>query len=165
MTSFRVRPKFRHICNCPPKVLIDKINKHFETPNDYVEGKVFLTHGLFRIQPEHQHFWSPQLNISFEEDNGKTIIRGMYGPHPTVWAVFLFVYALLALAFFWVSLIGLVKLTLKQESHILWALPFVIGGFVTVWFLAQFGQKVGVEQTFQIHHFVEESTGETIHIS
>jgi hypothetical protein len=165
MTSFRVRPKFKHICDCPPKLLVDRINKNLDDNHDIIEGKVFLTHGLFRIQPSHQHFWSPQLNVSFEEWEGKTIVRGMYGPHPTVWAVFLFFYALLVLAFFWISLIGLVKMTLKQESQILWALPFIGGGFVSVWLIAQFGQKVGVEQTFQIHHFFEEVIGEPIHIS
>ncbi|MBK6975870.1 MAG: hypothetical protein IPH28_01125 [Cytophagaceae bacterium] len=88
----------------------------------------------------------------------------MYGPHPTVWAVFLFGYAILGLALFWTLLVGLVKMSLHQESQILWATPFILGGFVTIWFIAQFGQKVGVEQTFQIHHFFEDVIGQSIHI-
>ncbi|MBK9510810.1 MAG: hypothetical protein IPO04_15805 [Cytophagaceae bacterium] len=164
MTSFRVRPKFRITCDCPPKLLVDRINNNLEGNQDIIEGKVFVTHGLFRIVPGHQHFWSPQLSVSFEESEGKTIVRGMYGPHPTVWAVFLFGYAILGLALFWTLLVGLVKMSLHQESQILWATPFILGGFVTIWFIAQFGQKVGVEQTFQIHHFFEDVIGQSIHI-
>lgn len=164
MTSFRVRPKFKIDCNCTPKVLSDKINTNLEGKQDIIEGKVFHTHGLFRIVPEHQHFWSPQLSVSFEEVENKTVVRGMYGPHPTVWAVFLFAYAILGLALFWTLLVGLVKMSLHQESNILWISPFILGGFVTIWFIAQFGQKVGVEQTFQIHHFFEDVIGQSIHI-
>jgi hypothetical protein len=165
MTSLRVRPKFRKECPCKPKDLVEKINKKLETKHDQIEGKVFLTHGLFRILPEHQHFWSPQLNVSFEEKDDGTILRGMYGPHPTVWAVFLFGYAILGLATFFISIIGLVKYSLHIESNILWLLPFSLAGLVILYFVAQAGQKMGVEQTFQLHHFFEESIGESVHIS
>lgn len=165
MTSFRVRPKFRHISHSSPKEIVERMNKHLEQKHDVIEGKVFQTHGLFRIVPEHQHFWSPQLNVSFEEVPEGTIIRGMYGPHPTVWAVFLFGYALLGLAFFFISIVGMVKKTLSLESNILWFLPFILGGIVILWFVAQTGQKVGVEQTFQLHHFFEDSLDEQVHIS
>jgi hypothetical protein len=165
MTSSRVRPKFRKECACKPKELVESINKRLETKHDQVEGKVFLTHGLFRILPEHQHFWSPQLNVSFEETDDGTVLRGMYGPHPTVWAVFLFGYAILGLALFFTTIIGLVKYSLHIESQILWLLPFFLGGLAILYFVAQTGQKMGVEQTFQLHHFFEESIGETVHIS
>lgn len=165
MTSFRVRPKFRKECPCKPKDLVDRINKRLETQHDQIEGKVFLTHGLFRILPAHQHFWSPQLNVSFEETDDGTVLRGMYGPHPTVWAVFLFGYAILGLALFFTTIIGLVKYSLHIESQILWLLPFLLGGLVILYFVAQMGQKMGVEQTFQLHHFFEESIGQSVHIT
>ena len=165
MTSFIVRPKFRKECPCKPKDLVERINKRLETQHDQIEGKVFLTHGLFRILPVHQHFWSPQLNVSFEETDDGTVLRGMYGPHPTVWAVFLFGYAILGLALFFTTIIGLVKYSLHIESQILWLLPFFLGGLAILYFVAQTGQKMGAEQTFQLHHFFEESIGETVHIS
>lgn len=165
MTSFRVRPKFRKECISKPKELVDRINKRLESQHDQIDGKVFLTHGLFRILPEHQHFWSPQLNVSFEETEDGTTLRGMYGPHPTVWAVFLFGYAILGLASFFIAIVGLVKYSLHIESSILWFLPFLLGGLVVLYFVAQAGQKMGVEQTFQLHHFFEEAIGEPVHIS
>lgn len=167
MTSFRVRPKFKITSEKPVRELVDLINRKLESNTSVpVEGKVFHTHGLFRITPEQQHYWSPQLNISFEEtDEHKTIIRGMYGPHPSVWAVFLMGYALLGIGTLVISLLGLVRMSLKLDSSILWTLPFLVGGLVILWFLAQTGQKVGVEQTFIIHHFFEEAIEEPVHIS
>lgn len=167
MTSFRVRPKFKIVSEKPVRELVDLINRKLDGNTSVpVEGKVFNTHGLFRITPEQQHYWSPQLNISFEEtDEHRTIIRGMYGPHPSVWAVFLMGYALLGIGILAIALLGLVRMSLKLDSSILWILPFLVGGLVVLWFLAQTGQKVGVEQTFIIHHFFEEAIEEPVHIS
>ena len=165
MTSFRVRPKFKEKYTLSVPQILERINKKIDnSPNEPIEGKVFKTHGLFRIKPEEQHYWSPQLNISFEETDDGTIVRGMYGPHPSVWAVFLFGYAILGIAFLVVAIWGLVKLSLHIDSGILWLLPFIAGAIVALYFSAQVGQKMGVEQTFLIHHYFEEAIGERIHI-
>lgn len=166
MTSFRVRPKFKITADKKVDEVVKSLNHQLNETTLPVEGKVFNTHGLLRIIPAQQHYWSPQLNISFEEnDDQKTVIRGMYGPHPSVWAIFLMGYVLLGLAIFFITMIGLVRLNLKLDASILWIVPFLIGGIAILWLMAQTGQKVGVEQTFMIHHFFEEAIDEQIHIS
>jgi hypothetical protein len=108
----------------------------------------------------------PHINI-FGHHSSMFLLKKqmMYGPHPTVWAVFLFGYAILGLALFFTTIIGLVKYSLHIESQILWLLPFLLGGLVILYFVAQTGQKMGVEQTFQLHHFFEESIGQSVHIT
>jgi hypothetical protein len=166
MTSFRVRPKFKITSDKKIDDLVTLLADGLEKTILPVEGKVFSTHGLLRIIPTQQHFWSPQLSISFEEtDEHKTIIRGMYGPHPSVWAAFLMGYVLFGLGTFFITMIGFVRMNLKLDASILWIVPFLIGGSAILWLMAQTGQKVGAEQTFTIHHFFEESIGEQIHIS
>jgi hypothetical protein len=164
MTSFRVRPKFKILSKKSIENIIEKLEKDLETTKNPVEGKVFKSHGLFRIKPEDQHYWSPQLNVSFEETSDGVLIRGMYGPHPTVWAIFLFGYAILGLALFFVALIGLVRLNLNLSSTILWGVPPILGLLILLYFLAQTGQKIGVEQTFTLHNFFEDALEEKIHI-
>lgn len=164
MTSFRVRPRFKQISPLKIEQLLKNINQKLNSTTEPIDGKVFKTHGLFRITPEQQHYWSPQLNISFEETDEGTVIRGMYGPHPSVWAVFLFGYAVLGLAFLVVTIWGLVKLNLHLDYSILWALPIIAGAIVLLYFSAQTGQKMGVEQTFTLHHFYEDAVGEKVHI-
>ncbi|WP_435354312.1 hypothetical protein [Emticicia sp. SJ17W-69] len=166
MTSFRVRPKFKIVSEKRINEIVKLLTNKLGVTTQPVEGKVFSTHGLLRIKPTEQHYWSPQLSISFEETEGsKTIIRGMYGPHPSVWAVFLMGYVLFGLGMFFITMVGLVRLSLKLDASILWIVPFLFGGMVILWLLAQAGQKVGVEQTFIIHHFFEDAIEEQIHIS
>ena len=166
MTSFRTRPKFKitseKSTNEIVKLLTDGLGK---TPLP-VEGKIFNTHGLLRIKPEQQHYWSPQLSISFEEtEDQKTIIRGMYGPHPSVWAIFLMGYVFFGLGIFFITMIGLVRMSLKLDTTILWIVPIMVIGTIIEWILGQTGQKVGAEQTFTIHHFFEDALHEQVHIS
>jgi hypothetical protein len=166
MTSFRVRPKFRIISEKKINGVVEALNDKLAITTQPVEGKVFNTHGLLRIKPDEQHYWSPQLSISFEEnDDHKTIIRGMYGPHPSVWAIFLMGYVLLGLGIFFITMVGLVRMSLKLDSSILWIVPVLLSGIVILWFFAQAGQKVGVEQTFIIHHFFEDAIDKQVHIS
>jgi hypothetical protein len=166
MTSFRVRPKFKITAHKKVDEIVKLLNDKLNETTQPVEGKVFNTHGLLRIIPAQQHYWSPQLNISFEEtDENTTIIRGMYGPHPSVWAIFLMGYILFGLGVFFITMVGLVRLNLKLDASILWIVPFLLGGMGILWLMAQTGQKVGAEQTFQIHHFFEEAIDEQIHIS
>jgi hypothetical protein len=166
MTSFRVRPKFKITSDKKIDELVQLLTNSLEKTHLPVEGKVFNTHGLLRIIPTQQHYWSPQLSVSFEEsEDHKTVIRGMYGPHPSVWAIFLMGYVLFGLGIFFITMVGLVRLNLKLDASILWIVPFLLGGTIILWLLAQTGQKMGVEQTFTIHHFFEESIEHQIHIS
>jgi hypothetical protein len=43
-------------------------------------------------------------------------------------------------------------------------MPFLGLAAVVLYIIAQFGQKLGVEQTFTLHHFFERSIGSRIHI-
>ena len=78
MTSFRTRPKFKITSEKSTNEIVKLLTDGLEKTSLPVEGKIFNTHGLLRIKPEQQHYWSPQLSISFEEsEDKKTIIRGM----------------------------------------------------------------------------------------
>ena len=60
---------------------------------------------------------------------------------------------------------GYPKLSLDQEAPILWSLPIFATIAFGMYLIAQFGQKIGVEQTFRLHHFFEETVGEKVHIN
>ena len=83
----------------------------------------------------------------------------MYGPHPTVWAVFLFFNALFGIAFFFISILGFAKRNLNLDASILWALPFIFAALVIIYIAAQIGHKLGDKQTHIIHDYFEKSIG------
>ncbi len=166
MTSIRIRPRFKATYNITPEQVEELVAEHLKEPDCSCTAKIIPGFIVLRILPQEQHFWSPQLSLSFEktEDGTGTEIRGLYGPNPTVWAIFMFGYAATAILALFLSFYGFSQYTLGQDAKILWSLPILALVAVILYFVAQFGQKLGVEQTFTLHHFFEESIGKRIHI-
>ncbi|MDZ7936387.1 MAG: hypothetical protein U5M51_15785 [Emticicia sp.] len=109
---------------------------------------------MLRIKPEQQHYWSPQLSISFEEtEDHKTIIRGMYGR--SRWAIFLMGYVFFGLGMFLYN-VGLVRMSLKLDQHFVDSANFGYWSNNRMDFGAN-RPKSRREQTFTIHHFFEDA--------
>ena len=167
MTSIRIRPRFKASTTLTPEEVVTLVREHMATLDCGCAATINPGYIVLRIAPKERHFWSPQLTLSFqvEEEGGSTIIRGLYGPNPTVWAIFAFGYGAVGILSLFIGLYGLSQYTLDQKATLLWALvPLAIAAII-LYLVAQFGQKLGAEQTFQLHHFFEESLGKRIHLN
>jgi hypothetical protein len=164
MTSIRIRPRFNQIIKEPQEKIEARLKSKLKDPDIDCVGRVIPGFIVIKIPRSDRHYWSPQLSLSLEEHEDGTLVRGLYGPNPTVWAMFTFGYSALGLIALFISIIGFSKVSLGLEAPVLWALPILGGLAVILYFVAQTGQKIGVEQTFTIHHFYEESIGEKVHI-
>ncbi len=167
MTSFRIRPRFKHVSEKSMELIQEKIKNSLKQPGATCKGRVIPGHVILKIPLEDQHYWSPQLSLSLEEleepEEG-VLIRGLYGPNPNVWAMFAFGYAGLGFMSLFVSIIGFSRMSLDLPAPVLWFLPFFALGFAVLYIIAQTGQKIGVEQTFILHHFFEEAINEKVAI-
>ena len=157
MSSFRIRPRFKVIS----KETKENIQSNIITQIQKQESKCIAQQipGLIilKIPEPERHFWSPELSLTFEKKGEGTLIRGLYGPKPGIWSFFSFGYIGLAVFSFFAGIFGLAQLGLNQEAPILWTIPIFATIAISIYLIAQFGQKVGVEQTFQLHHFFEET--------
>lgn len=126
---------------------------------DDLTGLVSESYCILKIPQTDRHYWSPQLTLSLEQDESEhgsiTMIRGLYGPRPNVWAVFFMSYAALGILSLFAAVIGLSRIMLDQSAGILWAIPAMAAVALVLYLVAQAGQKVGAEQMFRIHHFYE----------
>ena len=119
-------------------------------------------HIYIRIHPGQQHFWSPQLHLSFEQEEDDVIIRGLYGPNPTVWAIFFFGYVALGILTLFIGMWGLTRWSLGLDSSVLWAIPVFAVIALILYISAQAGQKLAAQQLFDIHHLYEDLTGDHV---
>jgi hypothetical protein len=156
MTSFRIRPRFIHTCNETPEEIHEKFKTSLKKENAPVVGVVIPDHIILKVLPDQRHYWSPQLSLSIEIKNNTTLIRGLYGPNPTVWATFFFGYAILGIIVLFTGMIGLSQWYLGLYPYWLWAIPICIFLFLILYLIAQAGQKLGAQQMFELHHFYEE---------
>jgi hypothetical protein len=173
MTSFRLRPRFRRHFTQPAPELIAQLKAVLKARSKEEDARcigVYLPENQFiiKIKPEDQHFWSPQLALTIEQDEedpeGRTVIRGLYGPSPNIWTFFMFCYGALGILALFISMVGFSSWSLNDDARLLWLLPLVGGLALGLYLIGQFGQKLGVEQTFTLHHFLEDTLHERIKI-
>lgn len=155
----KIRLRFKMECKDTPSAIVSKIEKALKSGNTQCSGQInhnFIT--LF-IPANEQHYWSPQLTLTLEENTEGTIVRGLYGPRPTVWTMFVFFYSVIGMAVLVIGTIGLSYKMLDKPAGILWWTPVLVLVFMSLYLVAYFGQKMGHKQIETLHNFFEEATG------
>ena len=167
MSSFRIRPRFQQVIASSAEAFQQHVKSQLGKPGARCVGTVIPDFIILKIPQAERHFWSPQLSLSLEEEEeeGHILIRGLYGPNPSVWAIFFFGYAALGILALFAGIIGFSRLSLELEAQILWLLPVFAGMALALYVGAQAGQKIGAAQMFTLHHFLEEAIGTQVKIS
>lgn len=165
MSSFRIRPRFTHTLNLDQEELLDRLHKQAKHSSCHCWLK-YKEQIVLRIPEAEQHFWSPQLQLNLEEQSPKQLlVRGLYGPHPHIWALFFYAYAFIGVLSVFMLIIGLSQYNLGETAWGLWVAGVAILVGLGLYILAQMGQKLGVAQTFRLHHCYEEAVSQAVMIS
>ncbi|MFY0687616.1 MAG: hypothetical protein JXQ90_10655 [Cyclobacteriaceae bacterium] len=166
MSSFRIRPRFKHLVSDEINEVEARINQALEKKGKDVFQKTSLSgHITIRTPLARRHFWSPQLHLTFEQTDEGTVVRGLYGPNPTVWAVFFFGYVTIGILSLFLGMWGLSRWSLDLSYDILWSIPALGACAVLLYVVAQAGQKVGSQEMFDLHHFYEEVVHDKVVVS
>lgn len=165
MSSFRIRPRFIQIVEIDPEAAREQIVRRIESETSRCEVRSFPGYVTLLIPEKDQHFWSPQLSLSLEATaEGRTVIHGIYGPNANVWTLFLYGYLLVGSLGLFAGIFGCAQWIVGQTA---WGL-IVLGALVTIaiglYFLAQFGQKLGARQTYLLHLTYEAAIGKAVEI-
>ena len=166
MSSFRIRPRFREELPLDTLEYTQKLKTALDSSAAFT-GMVSENYAVIKIPREERHYWSPQLALTIEpyEDKKAVFVRGLYGPKPSVWAVFFMSYAALGIVSLFVGVFGLSQIMLEKPAPILWAIPGFAVIALIMYLVAQAGQKVGAEQMYRIHHFYEGLFEDKVRIS
>jgi len=151
-----LRPRFKMDFDESKQELLDKFRKNLEDSNCKYCSTIVDGHIIIDVPIEENHFWSPQLNIEVEKiDKNKTIVKGLFGPKPQVWTLFMFFHFAMAVAFIGFSIVAYVKWTLKSDYLIALAvvifLPIL---WVIMYFLGRIGKSRGHKQMNELHKFM-----------
>lgn len=161
LPSYRIRPRFQVESELSVSDLTNKIRRGLE---DETSIKARIIEGFITLYfpSEEQHFWSPQLSLNMYESENGTLLRGIYGPRPAVWTMFVFFYSIIGFAILIIAIFGFSNLSLGNNAHILWLIPVLIVLFLSLFLTSYFGQRLSHNEMIRLHHFVEKSTGMVI---
>ena len=152
-----LKPRFKMEMKEEEAEVLDKFKNQFATKECKYCGKVVNHHVVIDVPKEEDHFWSPQLHLEVEKnEQNTTIVRGLFGPKPTVWTMFMFVHFAVAIAFFIFLVIGYSKWSLKGDYT--FAMIMCIS-MVVLWFvlyvMGQLGKKKGYKQMLELDDFMK----------
>ncbi len=153
--SSEIRPRFKVIVPQTKETVIAHFRDTLDTLDPGVlQGKVVGQHINIRFPKSKQTFWTPEVNINIDTVEEGTEVRGLAGPKPSVWMLFIFFYFFLGVASVFIIIFGISRHQLGMTTGILWLLP-VIGVIVAGMYIgARIGQKMAEEQLHFIKKYV-----------
>jgi len=157
----KLRPKFELSSKLLPEEIEQRFRNLLDLKKDQFTGKVRKSFVSISLPHKDQHYWSPQLSISFESsENGGSKVNGLFGPRPSVWTMFIFFYSLIAVAIFIINVIGLSRHSLDLPAKILWwNIPLIIL-FFSLYLIAFSGQRLGRDEMVKLRGFLNECLAE-----
>lgn len=149
-SKLRFRPRFRLIVDKPPDELTESIRKVIDKNQTICTGEVIDHHIILKVPKSQQHYWSPQLALELEANDGGTLIRGLFGPKPNVWTMFVFFYSSIGFLTTMGLIFGLSQMMLNMNAYGLWAVP--VGGLLIIglFVMSKVGQNLGRSQMDQL---------------
>ncbi len=155
--QFHIRPRFKVETTLSKEEICALFDKHLSALDAPCKGTVRGSYIALFPKEEDRHYWSPHLSITLDEVEEKDMrmLRGLYGPHPSVWSMFMLFYVFLSVMLLIVTIVGLANMSLGLSAMILWLVPVGLILFLTLYLIAYYGQKKGHDQVEIIHHFLE----------
>lgn len=155
--TLRIRPRFKQEVLLTQEEIKQKIKTHLQANPENWLGKIVDNHVILKVPPAKQHYWSPQLTLELEQHEKSTIIRGLFGPKPGVWTMFVFFYSAIGFLTLMGLIFGLSQMMLKMNPYGLWSVP--IGGFLLIglFVMSKIGQRLSHDQMHQLNTLLFDS--------
>jgi len=155
-SDIHLRPRFKMDFEESQQKLISKFEENLKDGDCKYCCKIVDGHIVIDVPKDENHFWSPQLNIEIEKaEHNKTIVKGLFGPKPQVWTLFMFFHFAAAVAFIGFSVMAYVQWTLKMDHS--FALTMVIALpilWFVMYFLGRWGKSTGHKQMDELYKFM-----------
>ena len=160
MSELEFRPRFR-----------------FHTPLDGEEVKRRIADRVAQNNPERlalrgtglhmvltfphaaQHAWTPQMDVDVSEEDGRTLVRCLIGPAPSIWMLFMGGYMVLTVVALLGVTLGMAQQMVKETvwGYYLVAPAPLLG--LGLWLLAQGGKRRSRDEMRTLKTFVDDALG------
>ncbi|MBI1307178.1 MAG: hypothetical protein GC181_11300 [Bacteroidetes bacterium] len=125
-----------------------------------VVGKIVDNQIILDIPEKIRHYWSPQLNFRVEQDYDNpehSVVRGLIGPRPGVWTMFMFIYFSIGVSGFILSVYGISHWMLGEHNIWVYALPVAALIMATAYKAGKYGESLGADQIEILKQFVRDA--------
>lgn len=153
--KIRTRPRFKMESNISLEDFENHLKQHLKLNQSEFSGNINRETATIEVLSPEKPFWKPNLTLRAEKENGKTIIRGIFGPSSAVWTFFMFLY--FGFSILWMVFITIWFVTKQIKiNEYSWALPASFGMLFLIlltYLAAQFGQKKSKSEMEKLRNF------------
>ena len=151
-----LRPRFTNDLEENYEVLLNRFSDEFKSKNCQFRGTIIDGHIFISVSKKDEHFWSPQLHLEILEKTEKeSELKGLFGPKPQVWTLFMFIHFVIGILFFGFCVLLYTKISLNEPIFfsliMLFFLPFT---WTVLYFLGKIGKDTGKTQMKDLHDFM-----------
>jgi hypothetical protein len=156
--AIRSRPRFKIIAQMTAEEFSSKLNLHLKNRKKILGGYSNPEISVIRLRQEKEKYWAPQLQIrveTHEEIPDSIVIRGLFGPRPAIWTLFVFSYGFGCGILLTTGLYGWIELALGIGNFWVWTnllgLILIVGAYLT----AKIGQRIARNHMDVLRTFIE----------
>ena len=150
----RVRPRYRQISEKSQEQIIASIVKELRNSQQII-GSTLENHAYLMIPEKEQKYWSPEMHVTVETIEEGTLVRGVIGPKPKIWTMYMFFYSAVVILFFLGAAMGVSQWMLKMDAPWLWSMPVCVILYLLVIAAAKYGQYKSTQQMKDILNFLD----------
>lgn len=148
-----LRPRFSIDIDEHHEKLFARIKTYLQSDDCNCVSTIVDGHVFIDVPPNKNHFWSPQLQFEvLESDENTSVVKGLFGPKPQVWTLFMFVHFIVATMFLGFGVMAYVNYSLGESLFLpvsmLIVLPLV---WMLLYFLGTVGKETGKKQMKELH--------------
>ena len=154
----RLRPPLRLHSPLTVDEIVDRLRKQLALETTSVTATIVGGYVVLRIPEAQTHYWSPQLSLTLEaEEEGGTSLHGLFMPQPSVWTLFVWIYAVIVFGGFCGGIYGFAQRHLEQPAYALWSIPLAALLVFIVYSAASMGQHMGRDQMEELRGFLRDA--------
>lgn len=156
LNTKRLRPRYRRVTEKTAENVVNSIVSELRQSKT-ITGTTLLNHAYLGIPESEQKYWSPEMHLTVEELAEGSLVRGVIGPKPKIWTMYMFLYSAVVVLFFFGAAMGVSQYSLHVEAPWLWSIPVCIFLYLLVIAAAKFGQYKSIYQMKAILEFLDQA--------
>lgn len=150
-----LRPRFSMDISRYNEAVLSDFENAKTTQSDFVVTRVD-DHVFIKFPKNKRTFWSPQLHLEINKvDENSSKLRGLFGPSPTVWTLFMFLHFLVAGLFIAFAIWTYTNISLKQSYMVQASVTLLmVLIWVTLYFAGSIGKASGTKDMRLLNNFM-----------
>ncbi|WP_435261604.1 GTP-binding protein [Tenacibaculum sp. nBUS_03] len=152
-----LKPRFQIDFDMNADFLLEKLKKNIDG-NQRFKMKSIDNHIIVDVPEKENHYWSPQLQVEIEElTENRSKIKGLFGPKPQVWTLFMFIHFGVAISVLIFGVVIYSNWSLKKSTLFPIVMLVVLSLlWIVLYGIGTIGKSIGKKQMDELKEFTKQ---------